>query len=190
MSNLLLLTTPDLRRQHVNGRPMGYAPTRRRRQKRILHTRIPRDQWRTLQESLSRIRKSPPPPLSPKNNKKKPTQKNYSSPSPPAKQRNTISCTAYTKNTAPKASTARPSWSKEKFPKKRKSRLRRILLSRRGNCSRSPRRENWMLRFRIRIIWSGLRRWRVDFGFLIFFGEGGGDGGRDRWGRAEMCKYM
>lgn len=78
MSNFLLLTTPDLRRQHVNGRPMGHAPTRRRRQKRILHTRIPRDQWRTLQESLSRIRKSslcPSLPLS-KNNKKKPTQKN------------------------------------------------------------------------------------------------------------------
>lgn len=39
---------------------MGHAPTRGRRQKRILHTRIPRDQWRTLQESLSRIRKSSP----------------------------------------------------------------------------------------------------------------------------------
>lgn len=59
MSNFLL-TTPDLRRQHVNGRPMGHAPTRGRRQKRILHTRLPRDQWRTLQESLSRIRKSSP----------------------------------------------------------------------------------------------------------------------------------
>lgn len=70
MSNLLLLTTPDLRRQHVNGRPMGHAPTRRRRQKRILHTRIPRDQWRTLQESLSRIRKSLPS-LSLSKNKKK-----------------------------------------------------------------------------------------------------------------------
>lgn len=172
-SNLLLLTTPDLRRQHVNGRPMGHAPTRGRRQKRILHTRIPRDQWRTLQESLSRIRKSFPLPLSSLLSKKMtppPPQKtnnfltkNYSSPSPPAKQRNTISCTACTKNTAPKASTARPSWSKEKFPKKRKSRLRRILLSRRGNCSRSPRRVSWMLRFRIRIIWSGLRRWRLDF---------------------------
>lgn len=104
-----------------------------------------------------------------KNNKFNPPKKHNSSPSPPAKQRNTISCTAYTKNTAPKASTARPSWSKEKFPKKRKSRLRRILLSRRGNCSRSPRRVNWMLRFRIRIIWSGLRRWRVDFIFLFIF---------------------
>lgn len=172
MSNLLLLTTPDLRRQHVNGRPMGHAPTRGRRQKRILHTRIPRDQWRTLQESLSRVCKSSPP--SPSTHKK-PTKKN-SSPSPPAKQRNTISCTACTKNTAPKASTARPSWSKEKFPKKRKSRLRRILLSRRGNCSRSPRRVSWMLRFRIRIIWSGLRRWRVDFLILILFGGGGGGG--------------
>lgn len=71
----LLLTTPDLRRQHVNGRPMGHAPTRRRRQKRILHTRIPRDQWRTLQESLSRIRKSSPPPLHTKNQKKNPPKK-------------------------------------------------------------------------------------------------------------------
>lgn len=49
---------------------MGHAPTRGRRQKRILHTRIPRDQWRTLQESLSRIRKSSPLPLSPKNQNK------------------------------------------------------------------------------------------------------------------------
>lgn len=186
MSNLPL-TTPDLRRQHVNGRPMGHAPTRRCRQKRILHTRIPRDQWRTLQESLSRIRKSSPyPSLSKTKNQKpkKPTQKN-SSPSPPAKQRNTISCTAYTKNTAPKACTARRSWSREKFPKKRKSRLRRILLSRRGNCSRSRRRVSWMLRYRIRIIWSGLRRWRVDFIFILFW-RGGGRGG----GGVEMCKYM
>lgn len=78
---IFFLTTPDLRRQHVNGRPMGHAPTRGRRQKRILHTRIPRDQWRTLQESLSRIRKSSPSPSpspslkkqkkEPKNNKKK-----------------------------------------------------------------------------------------------------------------------
>lgn len=183
MSNFLLLTTPDLRRQHVNGRPMGHAPTRRRRQKRILHTRIPRDQWRTLQESLSRIRKSSPSPLHTKSPKKRPppkkqqslTKKN-SSPSPPAKQRNTISCTACTKNTAPKAYTARPSWSREKFPKKPKSRLRRILLSRRGNCSRSPRRESWMLRYRIRIIWSGLRRWRVEF-YFVLEGKGRGDGG-------------
>lgn len=72
MSNLLL-TTPDLRRQHVNGRPMGHAPTRGRRQKRILHTRIPRDQWRTLQESLSRIRKSSP---SLSTQKQKETKKN------------------------------------------------------------------------------------------------------------------
>lgn len=168
---------------------MGHAPTRGRRQKRILHTRIPRDQWRTLQESLSRIRKSslcPSQKTKKKNPPKKPTipnKKNPSSPSPPAKQPNTISCTAYTKNTAPKASTARPSWSKEKFPKKPKSRLRRILLSRRGNCSRSPRRVSWMLRYRIRSIWSGLRRWRVDFLFFIFLG------GRGR-GRVEMCKYM
>lgn len=48
---------------------MGHAPTRGRRQKRILHTRIPRDQWRTLQESLSRIRKpSPYPSSQPKKN--------------------------------------------------------------------------------------------------------------------------
>lgn len=75
MSNLLL-TTPDLRRQHVNGRPMGHAPTRRRRQKRILHTRISRDQWRTLQESLSRIRKSSPcpPKKDPKKNQPKKNQ--------------------------------------------------------------------------------------------------------------------
>lgn len=104
----------------------------------------------------------PLPPSLSKTPKKNQPKKN-SSPSPPAKQRNTISCTAYTKNTAPKACTARPSWSREKFPKKRKSRLRRILLSRRGNCSRSPRRVSWMLRYRIRSIWSGLRRWRVDF---------------------------
>lgn len=171
MSNLLL-TTPDLRRQHVNGRPMGHAPTCGRRQKRILHTRIPRDQWRTLQESLSRIRKSSPPP-SQKPKKQNQPKKNNSSPSPPAKQRNTISCTACTKNTAPKASTARPWWSKEKFPKKPKSRLRRILLSRRGNCSRSPRRVSWMLRYRIRIIWSGLRRWRVESFFCFFWGGWG-----------------
>lgn len=73
MSNFLL-TTPDLRRQHVNGRPMGHAPTRRCRQKRILHTRIPRDQWRSLQESLSRIRKSSLCP-SKKKTPKKPTKK-------------------------------------------------------------------------------------------------------------------
>lgn len=90
MSNFLLLTTPDLRRQHVNGRPMGHAPTRGRRQKRILHTRIPRDQWRTLQESLSRIRKSFPLYHQNKNQKKNQPKKQFSLASCKAAQYNLL----------------------------------------------------------------------------------------------------